>query len=63
MRPISLKITLRKIKEIKIESEDIERRESGTTEPGSWGGFTSPLWKSFSMNSTTSANVNTIDTH
>ena len=48
MRPISLKITLRKIKEIKIESEDIERRESGTAEPGSWGGFSCPpppSWK------------------
>ena len=47
MRPISLKITLRKIKEIKIESEDIERRESGTAEPGSWGGFSSPPRKFF----------------
>ena len=32
MRPISVKITLRKIKEIKIEIEDIERRQSGTAE-------------------------------
>ena len=42
MRPISLKITLRKIKEIKIEIEEIERRESGTAEPGSWGGLAPP---------------------
>ena len=49
MRPRSLKITLRKIKEIKIESEDIERREPGTAVRGGCGGLAPPPppWKSF----------------